>query len=58
MVNKMLVLSEFEEMYLKRIFELHSEKPDQIVRTSQLAEIMKVSSASTTEMLIRPKENY
>jgi len=53
MVNKMLILSEFEEMYLKRIFELHSEKPDQIVRTSQLAEIMKVSSASTTEMLIR-----
>ena len=49
----MVELSEFEEMYLKRIFELHSEKPDQIVRTSQLAEIMKVSSASTTEMLIR-----
>ncbi|MBT3642169.1 MAG: metal-dependent transcriptional regulator [Euryarchaeota archaeon] len=52
-MNNIIQLSEFEEMYLKRIFELHFAKPDQIVRTSQLAEIMKVSSASTTEMLIR-----
>jgi DtxR family Mn-dependent transcriptional regulator len=49
----MLQLSEFEEMYLKRIFELHSDKPDQIVKTSQLAELMHVSPPSTTEMLIR-----
>ena len=44
-------LSEFEEMYLKRIFELHSDKPDQIVKTTQLAESMDVSAASTTQML-------
>ena len=46
-------LSEFEEMYLKRIFELHSDKPDQIVKTTQLAESMDVSAASTTQMLTR-----
>ena len=46
-------LSEFEEMYLKRIFELHSDKPDQIVKTNQLAESMNVSAASTTQMLTR-----
>ena len=49
----MIELSEFEEMYLKRIFELHSDKPDQIVKTTQLAESMKVSAASTTQMLTR-----
>lgn len=49
----MIELSEFEEMYLKRIFELHSDKPDQIVKTTQLAESMKVSAASTTQMLSR-----
>jgi len=49
----MLELSEFEEMYLKRIFELHSNKPDQIVKTTQLAESMDVSAASTTQMLSR-----
>jgi len=49
----MLELSEFEEMYLKRIFELHSDKPDQIVKTTQLAESMDVSAASTTQMLSR-----
>lgn len=46
-------LSEFEEMYLKRIFELHSDKPDQIVKTTQLAESMDVTAASTTQMLTR-----
>lgn len=49
----MIELSEFEEMYLKRIFELHSDKPDQIVKTTQLAESMDVSAASTTQMLTR-----
>ena len=46
-------LSEFEEMYLKRIFEAHSEDPGQIVRTTKLAELMNVSPASTTEMIQR-----
>ena len=46
-------LSVFEEMYLKRIFEAHSEDPGQIVRTTKLAELMDVSPASTTEMIQR-----
>ena len=46
-------LSEFEEMYLKRMFEMHSDQPDAIVKTSMLAELMGVSAASTTEMIQR-----
>ena len=46
-------LSEFEEMYLKRIFEAHSEEPGEIVRTTELAVLMEVSPASTTEMIQR-----
>jgi len=46
-------LSEFEEMYLKRIFEAHFDQPDEIVKTTQLAELMSVSAASTTEMIQR-----
>ena len=46
-------LSEFEEMYLKRIFEAHTEEPGEIVRTTRLAEMMGVSPASTTEMIQR-----
>ena len=49
----MLKLSEFEEMYLKRIFEAHFNQPDAIVKTTQLAELMDVSPASTTEMIQR-----
>lgn len=49
----MLELSEFEEMYLKRIYEIHSENPDQIVKTNNLAKLMNVSAASTTQMLTR-----
>ena len=41
-------LSEFEEMYLKRIFEAHSTNPGEIVRTTKLADLMEVSPASTT----------
>ncbi len=43
--------SENEEMYLKRIFELHSESPGDIVKTTQLSEKMGISPASTTEMV-------
>ena len=49
----MAELSEFEEMYLKRLFEAHVDKPDAIVKTTQLAEMMDVSPASTTEMIQR-----
>ena len=44
-------LTEFEEMYLKRIFESHTEDPSAIVRTTKLADLMEVSAASTTEMI-------
>jgi len=40
-------------MYLKRMFEIHSEQPSAIVKTSMLAESMGVSNASTTEMIQR-----
>ena len=49
----MYILSEFEEMYLKRIFEAHSLEPGEIVRTTRLADLMDVSPASTTEMIQR-----
>ena len=45
--------SEIEEMYLKRMFEVHSQTPDAIVKTTQLAEIMGISPASVTEMIQR-----
>ena len=46
-------LSDFEDMYLKRMFEIHSEQPSAIVKTSMLADSMGVSAASTTEMIQR-----
>ena len=48
--------SEIEEMYLKRIFEVHSDTPDAIVKTTQLADIMNISPASVTEMVQRLSE--
>ena len=52
-MREMAELSEFEEMYLKRLFEAHVDKPSAIVKTTQLAEMMDVSPASTTEMIQR-----
>tara|TARA_B100000575_G_scaffold64406_1_gene49376 strand:- start:14758 stop:15408 length:651 start_codon:yes stop_codon:yes gene_type:complete len=52
----MIELSEFEEMYLKRIFEIYDSEPSTIVKTSQLAKVMEVSNASTTEMIQRLSE--
>ena len=52
-MKEMAELSEFEEMYLKRLFEAHADKPSAIVKTTQLAEMMDVSPASTTEMIQR-----
>ncbi len=49
----MTELSDFEEMYLKRIFEIYDLEPSTIVKTSQLANIMSVSNASSTEMIQR-----
>lgn len=49
----MTELSHFEEMYLKRMFEIHADQPDAIVKTSMLADSMGVSAASTTEMIQR-----
>ncbi|MDG1540570.1 MAG: metal-dependent transcriptional regulator [Candidatus Thalassarchaeaceae archaeon] len=45
--------SEIEEMYLKTIFEVHTETPGEIVKTTQIAELMGVSAASVTEMVQR-----
>jgi len=53
MVKSLMDLSDFEEMYLKTMFEIHSENPAAIVKTSMLAESMGVSAASTTEMIQR-----
>tara|TARA_B100000686_G_scaffold117748_1_gene124942 strand:- start:7134 stop:7796 length:663 start_codon:yes stop_codon:yes gene_type:complete len=52
----MAEFSEIEEMYLKRIFEIHSDTPEAIVKTTQLAEAMKISPASVTEMIQRLSE--
>jgi len=49
----MIELSEFEEMYLKRLFEAHANNPAMIVKTTKLAEMVDVSPASTTEMIQR-----
>ena len=43
--------SEIEEMYLKTIFEVHTESPGEIVKTTQIADLMGVSAASVTEMV-------
>ena len=45
--------SEIEEMYLKTIFEVHTDTPGAIVKTTQIAELMGVSAASVTEMVQR-----
>ena len=45
--------SEIEEMYLKTMFEIHADNPAAIVKTTQLADIKRVSAASVTEMIQR-----
>ena len=49
----MIELSEFEEMYLKRMFEFYDSTPDAILKTTQLAEMLSVSPASVSEMIQR-----
>jgi len=46
-------LSDVEEMYLKTMFEVHSDSPEAIVKTTQLANLMGLSAASVTEMIQR-----
>ena len=50
---RMSGFSEIEEMYLKTMFEIHSDNPAAIVKTTQLADIKGVSAASVTEMIQR-----
>ncbi|MEC7720390.1 MAG: metal-dependent transcriptional regulator [Candidatus Thermoplasmatota archaeon] len=45
--------SEYEEMYLKRLFEAHADNPSDIIKTTTLAEMMNVSPPSSTEMIQR-----
>ena len=44
-------VSEGEEAYLRRALEAFEENPSQIVKTSDLAARLGVSSASVTEMI-------
>ena len=46
-------LSEYEEMYLKRMFEFQNSEPGAMLKTTELANIMSVSPASATEMIQR-----
>ena len=46
-------LSEYEEMYLKRMFEFQNSEPGAMLKTTELATIMSVSPASATEMIQR-----
>jgi len=45
--------TEIEEMYLKTIFEVHTDTPGEIVKTTQLADLLGISAASVTEMVQR-----
>jgi len=49
----MHILSNIEEDYLRQIFDFHCDSPGSIVKTTQLADTMNVSPASTTEMIQR-----
>jgi DtxR family Mn-dependent transcriptional regulator len=46
-------IREFEEMYMKTLFELHEAAPGQPITTGRLAEAMEVSAASASEMVQR-----
>ena len=46
-------MKEFEEMYLKTLYEFHISDPEQPIRTSALAEAMNVSAAAASEMVQR-----
>ena len=46
-------IKEFEEMYLKKLYEFYVEDPQKPIRNSRIAEEMGVSQASSSEMIQR-----
>ncbi len=46
-------IKEFEEMYLKTLYEFYTADPEEPVRTNALSEAMGVSAASASEMVKR-----
>lgn len=46
-------IKEFEEMYLKKLYEFFVEDPQKPIRNSRIAEEMGVSQASSSEMIQR-----
>ena len=46
-------IKEFEEMYFKTLYEFYEKDPEAKVRTGDLAEALRVTPASTTEMVQR-----
>jgi DtxR family Mn-dependent transcriptional regulator len=46
-------IKEFEEMYLKTLYEFYVEDPQTPIRNSQIAEAMGVSQAASSEMVQR-----
>ena len=46
-------IKEFEEMYLKKLYEFYAEDPQKPIRNSRIASEMGVSQASSSEMIQR-----
>ena len=46
-------IKEFEEMYLKTLYEFYVEEPQQPIRNSRIAEALGVSQAASSEMVQR-----
>ena len=46
-------IKEFEEMYLKTLYEFYAEEPHKPIRNSRIAKEMGVSQASSSEMIQR-----
>ncbi len=46
-------IKEFEEMYLKKLYEFYAEDPQKPIRNSRIAKEMGVSQASSSEMIQR-----
>ena len=46
-------IKEFEEMYLKTLYEFYVEDPQQPIRNSRIAEALDVSQAASSEMVQR-----
>ena len=46
-------IKEFEEMYLKKLYEFYADDPHKPIRNSRIAEEMGVSQASSSEMIQR-----